>query len=160
MKILVIGDIVVSCDLLVEAAKSLPGGEHEVVAVEWKSETRQKFQKKALNIEKNGPTAEEPPKEAYEQIGDADILLSHFCPIPEDLIEAGKNLKLIGTCRGGMEHVDIAAATKRNIPVIHCIRNAEATSDFAVGLMICRDKKYCSCTCGCKTGSMEKRICE
>ena len=30
MKILVIGDIVVSCDLLVEAAKSLPGGEHEV----------------------------------------------------------------------------------------------------------------------------------
>ena len=42
MKILVIGDIVVSCDLLVEAAKSLPGGEHEVVAVEWKSETRQK----------------------------------------------------------------------------------------------------------------------
>ena len=93
MKILVIGDIVVSCDLLVEAAKSLPGGEHEVVAVEWKSETRQEFQKKALNIEKNGPTAEEPPKEAYEQIGDADILLSHFCPIPEDLIEAGKNLK-------------------------------------------------------------------
>ena len=109
MKILVIGDIVVSCDLLVEAAKSLPGGEHEVVAVEWKSETRQEFQKKALNIEKNGPTAEEPPKEAYEQIGDADILLSHFCPIPENLIEAGKNLKLIGTCRGGMEHVDIAA---------------------------------------------------
>lgn len=107
MKILVIGDIVVSCDLLVEAAKSLPGGEHEVVAVEWKSETRQEFQKKALNIEKNGPTAEEPPKEAYEQIGDADILLSHFCPIPEDLIEAGKNLKLIGTCRGGMEHVDM-----------------------------------------------------
>lgn len=160
MKILVIGDIVVSCDLLVEAAKSLPGGEHEVVAVEWKSETRQEFQKKALNIEKNGPTAEEPPKEAYEQIGDADILLSHFCPIPEDLIEAGKNLKLIGTCRGGMEHVDIAAATKRNIPVIHCIRNAEATSDFAVWTYVCRDKKYCSCTCSCKTGSMEKRICE
>ena len=48
MKILVIGDIVVSCDLLVEAAKSLPGGEHEVVAVEWKSETRQEFQKKAF----------------------------------------------------------------------------------------------------------------
>lgn len=52
MKILVIGDIVVSCDLLVEAAKSLPGGEHEVVAVEWKSETRQEFQKKALNMRK------------------------------------------------------------------------------------------------------------
>lgn len=156
MKILVIGDIVVSCDLLVEAAKSLPGGEHEVVAVEWKSETRQEFQKKALNIEKNGPTAEEPPKEAYEQIGDADILLSHFCPIPEDLIEAGKNLKLIGTCRGGMEHVDIAVATKRNIPVIHCIRNAEATSDFAVGLMFAETRNIARAHAAVKQGVWRK----
>ena len=160
MKILVIGDIVVSCDLLVEAAKSLPGGEHEVVAVEWKSETRQEFQKKALNIEKNGPTAEEPPKEAYEQIGDADILLSHFCPIPEDLIEAGKNLKLIGTCRGGMEHVDIAAAYKEKHSGHPLHQKCRSYFRFCGWTDVCRDKKYCSCTCGCKTGSMEKRICE
>ncbi len=62
MKILVIGDIVVSCDLLVEAAKSLPGGEHEVGADEWERETRQEFQKKALNIEKNGPQQKNPQR--------------------------------------------------------------------------------------------------
>lgn len=156
MKIVVIGDIVVSCELLAEAAKSLPGGEHEIQAIEWKSDSRQEFQKKALNIEKNGPTAEKVPQEAYTAVEDADILLTHFCPVPEDLIEAGKKLKLIGTCRGGMEHVDIAAATKRNIPVIHCIRNAEATSDFAVGLMFAETRNIARAHAAIKQGNWRK----
>lgn len=156
MKIVVIGDIVVSCELLMEAAKSLPGGEHEIEAIEWKSASRQEFQKKALNIEKNGPNAEKVPEEAYMAVEDADILLTHFCPIPEDLIEAGKKLKLIGTCRGGMEHVDIAAATKRNIPVIHCIRNAEATSDFAVGLMFAETRNIARAHAAIKQGNWRK----
>lgn len=136
MKIVVIGDIVVSRDLLKEAAETLlDTKEGTVVTLEWPVETRQEFQKRAHNLELNGPTAEPVPPEVYTEIEDADILLTHFCPVPADLIEAGKNLKLIGTCRGGMEHVDVAAATARNIPVIHCIRNAEATSDMAIGLM-------------------------
>jgi len=135
MKILVIGDVVVSVDLLVEAARSLD--EHaEIETCCWDTGARDEFNRHSLNIEKNGPTAEKIPHEAYELVADADMLLVHFCPIPASLIDAGKNLKLIGTCRGGMEHVDVAAATERNIPVIHCIRNAECTSDFAVGLML------------------------
>ena len=157
MKIVVIGDIVVSCDLLVEAAKSLVEGEgSEIQAIEWHTESRQDFQHRAQNIEKNGPTAEKVPAEAYEAVKDADILLTHFCPIPEDLIEAGKNLKLIGTCRGGMEHVDVAAATKRNIPVIHCIRNAEATSDFAVGLMFAETRNIARAHAAMKAGQWRK----
>ena len=157
MKIVVIGDIVVSCDLLVEAAKSLVEGEDsEIQAIEWHTESRQDFQHRAQNIEKNGPTAEKVPAEAYEAVKDADILLTHFCPIPEDLIEAGKNLKLIGTCRGGMEHVDVAAATKRNIPVIHCIRNAEATSDFAVGLMFAETRNIARAHAAMKAGQWRK----
>lgn len=155
MKIVVIGDIVVPCDLLVEAAKKLDQ-DAEVVAVEWKSETRQEFQHKAQNIEKNGPTAEKVPDEAYEQVVDAEILLTHFCPVPEDLIEAGKKLTLIGTCRGGMEHVDIAAATKKNIPVIHCIRNAEATSDFAIGLMFAETRNIARAHAALKQGEWRK----
>lgn len=134
MKILVIGDVVVSVDLLVEAARSLD--EHaEIKTCYWDTGARNEFNRHSLNIEKNGPTAEKIPEEAYELVADADMLLVHFCPVPADLIDAGRSLKLIGTCRGGMEHVDVAAATARNIPVIRCIRNAECTSDFAVGLM-------------------------
>lgn len=155
MKIVVIGDIVVPCELLVEAAKSLDANA-EVVAVEWPNASRQEFQHRAQNLEKNGPTAEKVPSEAYEQVKDADILLTHFCPVPADLVAAGPNLKLIGTCRGGMEHIDVAAATQRNIPVIHCIRNAEATSDYAIGLMFTEARNIARGFAALKKGEWRK----
>lgn len=158
MKIVVIGDIVVPRELLVEAAETLGDpGQNTIVPILWPAETRQEFQRKAQNIEKNGPTAEKVPEEAYREIADADILLTHFCPVPEDLIAAGKKLQLIGTCRGGMEHVDVAAATKRNIPVIHCIRNAEATSDFAIGLMFAETRNIARAHAALKRGDWRKQ---
>lgn len=155
MKIVVVGDIVVPCDLLAEAAKSLDDGA-EVVTVEWPNASRQEFQHRAQNLEKNGPEAEPVPDEVYKQVADADILLTHFCPVPAALVEAGPKLKLIGTCRGGMEHIDVAAATKRNIPVIHCIRNAEATSDFAIGLMFAETRNIARAHAALKQGNWRK----
>lgn len=155
MKILVIGDIVVPCDLLVEAAKTLDSTA-EVVAVEWPNASRQEFQHRAQNLEKNGPTAEKIPDEAFKQVADADVVLTHFCPISEEFLQAGKNLKLVGTCRGGMEHIDVSAATKRNIPVIHCIRNAEATSDYAIGLMFAETRNIARGFVALKQGDWRK----
>lgn len=157
MKILVIGDRIVSCELLVEAAQTLSINEEVTIKeILWDSESRQDFQKKALNIEKSGPEAEEIPVEAYKEIEDTDILLAHFCPVPKALIDKGRQLKLIGTCRGGMEHIDIDAATAKNIPVIHCIRNAEATSDFAVGLMFAETRNIARAHAAIKNGNWRK----
>lgn len=158
MKIVVIGDIVVPPERLVEAAETLgEPGQNTIVPILWFTDTRLEFQQKTQNIEKNGPMAEKVPDEAYREVIDADILLTHFCPVPEDLIAAGKRLKLIGTCRGGMEHVDVAAATKRNIPVIHCIRNAEATSDFAIGLMFAETRNIARAHAALKQGEWRKK---
>lgn len=157
MKITVVGDIVVSCSMLKEAAKTLKtNDEIEVKEILWPTESRKDFQKKALNIEKNGPNAEKVPPELYEEIIDTDILLVHFCPVPSDLMQKGKNLRLIGTCRGGMEHIDVEHATKLNIPVIHCIRNAEATSDFAVGLMFAETRNISRSHAALKSGNWRK----
>ena len=137
MKIVVVGDIAVSCEMLEAAVKELKISEDfTVTKIYWPCETRQVFQKRVLNLEANGSEAEAPPAELYKEIEDADILLNHFSPVPGSVIRKGKKLKLIGTCRGGMEHIDVAAATQMRIPVIHVIRNAEATSDFAIGLII------------------------
>ncbi|WP_040213215.1 2-hydroxyacid dehydrogenase [Clostridium polynesiense] len=157
MKILVIGDRIVSCDLLVEAAKTLLINEKVTIKqLFWTSESRQDFQKKALNIEKNGPEAEEIPEEAYKEIEDTDILLTHFCPVPKNLIEKANQLKLIGTCRGGMEHIDVESATLKKIHVIHCIRNAEATSDFTVGLMFSETRNIARAHAAIKAGNWRK----
>lgn len=157
MKIVVAGDIIVSSELLAEAAESLKiDDETEIKKIVWKADDRKEFQKKALNIETNGPDAEEIPKELYKEIEDADILLVHFCPVPKKLIEMAQNLKLIGTCRGGLEHIDVDAATEKNIPVIHVIRNAEATSDFAVGLMFAETRNIARAHAAMKQGVWRK----
>lgn len=157
MKIVVVGDPIVSCELLIEAAKQLNTGEtNEIQSIYWHSDDRKDFQRKALNIETNGPDAEQVPDELLDAVVDADILLVHFCPVAKNLIEKGKNLKLIGTCRGGMEHIDVAVATKHKIPVIHCIRNAEATSDFAIGLMFAETRNIARAFASLKQGEWRK----
>lgn len=157
MKIVVVGDIIVSCDLLAEAAEQLKSGETaEIVRVFWPAADRKDFQRKALNLETNGPEAEVVPEQLYEEVKDADVLLVHFCPVSKRLIQSGKNLKLIGTCRGGMEHVDVQAATAQNIPVIHVIRNAEATSDFTIGLMFAETRNIARAHAALKEGIWRK----
>ncbi|AEB07375.1 D-isomer specific 2-hydroxyacid dehydrogenase NAD-binding protein [Coriobacterium glomerans PW2] len=155
MKIIVIGDIVVPCELLAEAARSLDANA-QIVAVEWVCSSRQEFQRRAQHLERSGPDAEQVPHAVFEAIADADVLLTHFCPVPADLIAAGTRLRLIGTCRGGMEHIDVAAATSQDIPVIHCIRNAEATSDFAIGLMLCETRNIARGHAALKAGEWRK----
>lgn len=156
MKIIVVGDPVVSIDLLSEAVEQLQAEEITVTEIYWHSKNRQEFQRKALNIEANGPEAESIPDELEKEIEDADVLLVHFCPVTRELINKGKKLKLIGTCRGGMEHIDVAAATEKNIPVIHCIRNAEATSDFAIGLMFAETRNIARSFAALKKGEWRK----
>ena len=157
MKIVAVGDIIVSEALLAQAASSLNVGEKaEIIEMFWPARDRKDFQRKALNLEMNGPDAEEIPNELYEEVRDADRLLVHFCPVSRRLIEAGKKLKLIGTCRGGMEHIDVQAATEKNIPVIHVIRNAEATSDFTVGLMFAETRNIARAHAALKEGIWRK----
>ena len=158
MKIVVVGDAAVRPELLEESARNLATDEQvEIVKLTWANiNDRKDMQHRALNIEKNGPSAEQPPAELAKEIIDAEILLVHFCPLSEETIKKGKNLRLIGTCRGGMEHVDVDAATKMNIPVIHVIRNAEATSDFAIGLMFAETRNIARGHAALKKGEWRK----
>ena len=153
MKIVVVGDIVVSTELLAEAAERLQADEEiKIVPCTWETKDRLEFRRKAQNLELNGPDAEEPPQKLFEEIVDADILMVHFCPISRRVIENAENLKLIATCRGGMEHIDVGAATEKGIPVIHVIRNAEATSDFAIGLMFAETRNIARAHAAMKNG--------
>lgn len=157
MKIVIVGDLIVSSDIMKEAVEQLKTNEeNEIVCIHWYAKDRKEFQKKALNLELHGPKAEVVPEEVYTQIKNADILLVHFCPVPSEVIEAAEKLKLIGTCRGGMEHIDVACATRKNIPVIHCIRNAEATSDFAIGLMYAETRNIARSFAALKQGEWRK----
>lgn len=136
-KVVVVGDRLVSSETLKEAALGLTLSEPiEVVEFQWYSDlTKDQFQEKILLIEKEGPEAVEIPAGILAAMVDADYLLVHIAPVSKAMIEAATQLKLIGTCRGGIEHVAKEAVKEKGIPLIHVIRNAEPVADFTVGLM-------------------------
>ena len=81
----------------------------------WGGSDKQEFTSRQLKLERNGPEAVPYADGLDEVIGEAEVLLVHFNPVPRALIEKAPNLKVILTCRGGMEHIDLAAASERTI---------------------------------------------
>ncbi|WP_422444804.1 2-hydroxyacid dehydrogenase [Thermoanaerobacterium sp. DL9XJH110] len=158
MKIVVVGDIHVTADNFSKSAQGIKVNDKTIVPVEWRVKDKEEFQKKALNIEKNGPEAEPTASGLLEEIEDAELLLVHFAPVPRAVIEKAKRLKLIGTCRGGLEHIDVEAATDKNIPVMHIIRNAEPVADFTIGLMIAETRNIARSHHAIMQGKWEKEF--
>ncbi|GEN88517.1 2-hydroxyacid dehydrogenase [Oceanobacillus sojae] len=137
-KIIVVGDALVSSETLEDAAYQLDLDEPvEVKRFEWYSNLqKEQFQEKILQIETGGSEAVDIPEGILEEIPTADYLLVHIAPISEEMIQAAEKLKFIGTCRGGLEHIHLEACDRKQIPVIHVIRNAEPVADFTLGLML------------------------
>lgn len=91
----------------------------------------------ARRIELEGPDAAEPPEAVYDHIGDAEVLMSHLCPISARLLSRAKRLKIILSNRGGLENIDIAAATALGIPVLHNpAHNANSVAELTIGLIL------------------------
>lgn len=88
-------------------------------------------------MEQGGSEVVEPEDYILEAIGDADMVITQFCPITRRVIDACPNLKAIGVLRGGVENVNVAYASEKGILVLNTPgRNANAVADFTVGMMI------------------------
>ena len=134
--IVLVGDAFVSPDTMEQAVRQSTLCCGRITKLMWGGSDKQKFTSRQLKLERNGPEAVPYAEGLDEVIGEAEVLLVHFNPVPRALIEKAHNLKAILTCRGGMEHIDLAAASERNIPVLNVIRNAEPVADFALGMML------------------------
>ena len=136
-KVLCITDANIDINVMVDAVRKSNINCGEINTLFFGPQDKEDFPDLQLKIERNGPEdIDEVPKEAFELIEDSDILFVHFCPVSSKLINAAKHLKLIMTNRSGVEHINVEAATAKNIPVVNCIRNATAVSEYVIGMMI------------------------
>lgn len=96
----------------------------------------------AWPVEPFGPVAE-----VREAVGDEDqmldllpgieIAVTEMAPFTERVFAGASELRLVVVCRGGPVNVNVAAATARGIPVCYTPgRNAAATAEYAVGLLL------------------------
>lgn len=104
---------------------------------DWYAEkSRSEFREIIKILEHDGPNDFELSTDILTAMETADYLLVHLAPVSRNLLTRARNLKIIGTCRGGLEHIDLATVKEMtNLSVINVIRNAEPVADFTIGLM-------------------------
>jgi D-3-phosphoglycerate dehydrogenase len=70
-------------------------------------------------------------------IADADAVIIRSDKATKEVIEAGKNLKIIVRAGAGYDNIDLAAATAHNVVAMNTPgQNSNAVAELAVGLMI------------------------
>jgi D-3-phosphoglycerate dehydrogenase len=105
----------------------------------WPPASRDVFVKENLNIEKNGPEVGMPVPGIIETVSefDPEVIITHFAPVTREVIEKAKSLEVIGCLRGGVENINVEAATKKNILVFNNSgRTANAVAEFTLAHML------------------------
>jgi D-3-phosphoglycerate dehydrogenase len=109
----------------------------EVVFELWDDPSEADISAVFRRIEANGPD-NEPVPEGFKKNPDAEVLVGSFCPFSAAGMDTFDKLRIIGVVRAGMENIDVKAATERGIAVINAVgRNADAVSDYTIGMLLC-----------------------
>lgn len=140
-----------------QGARSM--GEINYVTGDWIEEpTDDAFQEAALAVEKKGANGMKIPQILKDNT-DAEIMIGTFCPFSEAIMKKSKNLRIIGVARGGVENVDLEAATQNGIAVFNAAgRNANAVSDFTVGMILSEIRNIAKCHHQIKEGVAKLRF--
>lgn len=116
-----------------------------------------RLQDRRLKVEQQGPEIETVPDIVLEEGNDATMLMGLFVPISSKLLDEMPDLKIAGVARAGLENVNIEEATKRGVLVFNVMgRNAEAVSDFAVGLILAEARNIARAHFSIKNGAWRK----
>jgi D-3-phosphoglycerate dehydrogenase / 2-oxoglutarate reductase len=115
------------------------------------------LQRRRLEVEKKGPEIELVPPTVEESGAEAEMIMGLFVPISTKLMDAMPKLRIAGVCRAGLENVNVKEATKRGILVFNVLgRNAEAVSDFTLGLMLAESRNIARAHFSVKNGRWRK----
>ncbi|MFE7274359.1 2-hydroxyacid dehydrogenase [Streptomyces sp. NPDC057623] len=93
-------------------------------------------------LEPFGPVAEvteasDAEDELIEALAGATVLVTQMGPVTERVLDACPDLRLVVVCRGGPVNVNLDAAKRHDVRVCYAPgRNAAATAEFTVGLML------------------------
>lgn len=153
MKLIGIGDLFIPCEYIERGMANLSEYGIEVSTVEWKLGGFDELQNINLAVEQGGREDVAVPDYILDAVRDADIIITQFFPIGKKLIDECKSLKYIGVLRAGYENVNFDYAAEKGIKVFNTVgRNAQAVSDFAVGMMICEARNIARGHYGIKNG--------
>lgn len=99
------------------------------------------------------------PEELSEIIGTYDALVIRSATkVTDELLEAARNLKVIGRAGVGLDNVDIPAATKRGVVVMNTPGgNVVTTAEHTIAMMLSLSRNIPSGTASLKAGRWDKK---
>ena len=158
-KALVIGDAMIQGEAFEASAKKLL---HPFLSTlhcgDWESDSAT-LQARRLAVEKQGPEIEAVDPLILSRGKDAELLAGLFIPISSKVMDAMPDLRIAGVARAGLENVNVAEATRRAIAVFNVEgRNAEAVSDFTVGLILSESRNIARAHLAIKNGEWRKKF--
>lgn len=159
IKTILLGDaMILGSEFKAAADKFLDSYLGEVKVGDWEPDW-QKLQARRLEVEKKGPEIESVDPLIKEYGQDAELLAGLFVPVSSKVFDAMPKLRIAGVSRAGLENVNVQEATKRGILVFNIEgRNAEAVSDFAVGLMLSECRNIARAHYAIKNGQWRKEF--
>lgn len=97
--------------------------------------------------------------EIAREIEDYDGIVCGIDPINKEVIQAGKKLKIIHMNGTGVDHIDIAEATRRNIYVGNCPgANAEAVAELNLTILLAEARKIIKYSNRIHEGKWEREV--
>ena len=88
-----------------------------------------------------------------ERAKDADILMVASSPLPAEVVDACKNLKLISVAFTGVDHLPMALCRERGILVSNCAGYSnESVAELVFGLVISLLRRIPACDTACRNG--------
>lgn len=92
------------------------------------------------------------------EVGDYDVLVVRSATkVTREVIEAGRNLKLIARAGAGLDNIDVEAAAARNIKVINSPESVTAAvAELTIGLMLSLARRIPHADRSMKLGMWEK----
>ena len=100
-----------------------------------------------------------PPEQLLQIIPDYDALMIRSgTRVTKDVIEAGKNLKIIGRAGVGVDNVDVPTATRRGVLVVNSPEgNTVAAAEHAVAMMLSMSRYIPVANQSVKSGQWDRK---
>jgi D-3-phosphoglycerate dehydrogenase len=100
-----------------------------------------------------------PPRETFlQEVTETEAILVRDAPISREIIERGKNLKVISRHGAGLDRIDLQAATERGVVVTYTpVANSVSVAEHVLGLMFALTKNLCRMDRALRGGDFEIR---
>ncbi len=98
------------------------------------------------------------PEELIEKIGEYDALVVRSqTKVTKDVLDAGKNLKIVGRAGVGVDNIDVEHATTKKILVINApAGNTQSAAEHTIAMMMCISRNLSQASASLRAGEWSR----